>query len=94
MEYPQIPRDLLRKVENENFPLVGLRALVDLRSCLDELERAAMARAREMGASSTDIGDALGITRQAAYQRLKHLGGNGDDVVVVPETQPEAEAPS
>ena len=40
---------------------------------LDELETACILKARELGASPTDIGDALGITRQAVYNRLHHL---------------------
>jgi hypothetical protein len=79
--YPTIPRDLVKRSENENFPLIGLAALRDLRRALDELEAAAILRAREMGASTTDIGEALGLTRQAAYYRLRHLLEQGDDVV-------------
>jgi hypothetical protein len=85
----KVPRDLLRKVENESFPLVGLRSLTQVRARLAEIEGSLIRRAREMGASSSDIGDALGITRQAAHQRLKNLGPAGDDVVVIPESEPK-----
>jgi hypothetical protein len=90
--YPTLPRDLVKRAENENFPLVGLSALRELRRALDELESAAMLRAREMGASTTDIGLALGLTRQAAYYRIRHLlerrNAEEADVVIVPETDP------
>jgi hypothetical protein len=38
-----------------------------------QLEAACILKARELGASPTDIGDALGITRQAVYNRVRHL---------------------
>jgi hypothetical protein len=90
--YPTLPRDLIKRAENENFPLIGLAALKELRKAFDELESAAILRAREMGASSTDIGEALGLTRQAAYYRIRQLlerreTGRHDEVVVLPETQ-------
>jgi hypothetical protein len=75
--YPTLPRDLIRRAENENFPLIGLAAIRELRRALEELEGAAVLRAREMGASTSDIGEALGITRQAAYYRLRHLRDRG-----------------
>ena len=87
--YPTIPRDLLKRAENDNFPLIGLAAVRELRKAFDELEAAAILRAREMGASTTDIGEALGLTRQAAYYRLRHLleqrddAAESDDVTVV-----------
>jgi CRP-like cAMP-binding protein len=85
--YPTLPRDLIRRAENENFPLIGLAALRELRKRLDELEAAAMLRAREMGASTSDMGEALGLTRQAAYYRIRHLlerrEGSNDEVTLV-----------
>jgi hypothetical protein len=88
MAYPTIPRDLIRRAENEMFPLIGLGAMRELQRALDELESAAIMRAREMGASSTDIGEALGLTRQAAYYRIRQIlerqrEESGDDVMVV-----------
>jgi hypothetical protein len=92
--YPTIPRDLIRRAEVENFPLTGLSAIQELRRALDELESAAIMRAREMGASSTDIGGALGLTRQAAYYRIRQILARREeeaadsDVVILPETEP------
>jgi hypothetical protein len=41
-----------------------------------------MLKARQLGASSADIGEALGITRQAVYNRLRTLEQRA-------ETEPE-----
>jgi hypothetical protein len=91
--YPTLPRDLIKRAENESFPLIGLAALRELRKALDELEAAAILRARDMGASTSDIGEALGLTRQAAYYRLRQLlerrGAEGSGgIVVLPESEP------
>ena len=98
MAYPTLPRDLIKRAENENFPLIGLGALRELRKALDELEAAAILHARELGASSTDIGEALGLTRQAAYYRIRHLlergvddEGGADDVMTLPDAAPAGE---
>ncbi len=93
MAYPSIPRDLLRRTENENFPLVGLAALRELRRALDDLEAAAILRAREMGASAADIGEALGLTRQAAHYRIRHIldrqdqRATEDGTIIIPDTE-------
>jgi hypothetical protein len=97
MGYPTLPRDVIRRAENESFPLIGLAALRQLRAALDELETAAIMRAREMGASSTDVGEALGVTRQAAYYRIRHIlerraEETSSEVVIVPE--PETTPPA
>ncbi|MGQ0431968.1 MAG: hypothetical protein ACT452_06140 [Microthrixaceae bacterium] len=48
--------------------------LTELKACtttlVEQLEANAVARAREQGASWTDIGTALGISRQAAWERF------------------------
>lgn len=88
--YPTLPRDLIKRAENDNFPLIGLAALRELRRALDELEAAAILRARDMGASTSDVGEALGLTRQAAYYRLRQLleRRKAGGIVVVPESEP------
>lgn len=50
-------------------PKVGLRAVVALRRLVDQLERAQVGRARELGWSWADIARELGVTRQAAYKK-------------------------
>jgi transposase-like protein len=80
------------------FPLVALDAVQELRIYLDGVEAESILRAKELGASAEDIAQALGITRQGAYYKLKQLErteaadpeGGVEDVTV---TLPEAEAP-
>ena len=48
-------------------PLGQLRGLRAATHQLDAWQREAIARARERGASWSDIGDALGVTKQAAW---------------------------
>ena len=69
----KFPRRLIRHLETPELPLQTLEAIHRLRRYLDELEAACIVKARELGASPTDIGDALGITRQAVYNRLHNL---------------------
>jgi DNA-directed RNA polymerase specialized sigma24 family protein len=69
----KFPRRLIRHLETPELPLETLHAIHRLRRYLDELEAACILKARELGASPTDIGDALGITRQSVYNRLQHL---------------------
>jgi hypothetical protein len=69
----KFPRRLIRKLETPDLPLEALESIRRLRLYLDELEAACMIRARRLGASPSDIGEALGITRQAVYNRLHSL---------------------
>jgi DNA-directed RNA polymerase specialized sigma24 family protein len=70
MDVMKFPRRLIRHLETPELPLQTLEAIHRLRRYLDELEAACVVKARELGASPSDIGDALGITRQAVYNRL------------------------
>ena len=92
MEEGKFPRHLIRKIENLNFPLVALQSVRDLRRYLDRIEVHAIRRARELGAGAEDIADALGITRQGAYYKLKQINseakpGNDDLSVTLPEAE-------
>jgi hypothetical protein len=69
----KFPRRLIRHLETPELPLQTLEAIHRLRRYLDELEAACILKARGLGASPTDIGEALGITRQAVYNRLHQL---------------------
>ena len=73
MRVLKFPRRLIRHLETPDLPLEALESIRRLRRYLDELEATCIIKARELGASPTDIGDALGITRQAVYNRLRHL---------------------
>jgi transcriptional regulator of acetoin/glycerol metabolism len=50
-------------------PAVGLRAVVALRRLSDRHEAAQVAAARRAGWTWQQIGDALGITRQAVHKK-------------------------
>jgi hypothetical protein len=50
-------------------PAVGLRAVVALRRLADQVESAQVAAARRSGWSWEQIGDALGVSRQAVHKR-------------------------
>jgi hypothetical protein len=52
-------------------PAVGLRSVVVLRRLADEIEIAQVDNARRAGWSWQEIGDALGISRQAAHKKHK-----------------------
>lgn len=51
-----------------NEPLGQLRGLRAVDRQLDLWQREAIARARQQGASWSEIGEALGVTKQAAWQ--------------------------
>jgi transposase-like protein len=53
------------------LPLTALEAIVVIRRYLDELERLAVDGALERGATWQMIADTLGVTKQAANQRLR-----------------------
>jgi hypothetical protein len=50
-------------------PAVGLRAVVALRRLADQVEATHVATARRDGWSWEQIGDALGVSRQAAHKK-------------------------
>jgi DNA invertase Pin-like site-specific DNA recombinase len=70
MKVMKFPRRLIRHLETPDLPLEALQSIRRLRRYLDELEAACILKARQLGASPADIGEALGITRQAVYNRL------------------------
>ncbi len=50
-------------------PLAGLREACRVATALDKLTRNSVQRARAAGHSWTEIGQALGVTKQAAWER-------------------------
>lgn len=50
-------------------PAAGLRAVVVLRRLADQLEAKHAANARRAGWSWQEIGDALGVSRQAVHKK-------------------------
>lgn len=64
-------RELIRRVENyEPFPLTALEAIRAVRRHLADFEFAAIATARERGATWATIAEALGLSRQAAQMKF------------------------
>ena len=92
MQVLKFPRRLIRKLESPDLPLEALESIHRLRRYLDELEAACILKARQLGASTQDIGEALGITRQAVYNRLhalEHRAETGPDFVIPGEEETE-----
>ena len=52
-------------------PAVGLRAVVALRRLTDRLENVQVTAARRAGWTWQQIGDALGISRQAVHKKYR-----------------------
>ena len=69
---PALSRALLKRAENVELSLGSLEAISEIRAYLDELEKLSMASAREKGATVEDIAEALGLTPQAIYYRLRN----------------------
>jgi transposase-like protein len=88
------PRSLVHQLETSAVPLKTLEAVRELRRYLDLVEATALCDARDVGASITDIAEALGTTRQTVYNRLKQLAEekrarDAAETVVVPDVEPE-----
>ena len=63
-------RKAMFRVRSSNEPLVILDALADMQDILQKIERAAVAEARDQGATWSDVAEALNRTRQAVEQRF------------------------
>jgi hypothetical protein len=69
-----LARSLIRRAETTELSLVSLEAIAEIRRHLDVLEVEAIKSAREKGATVDDIAEAMGLTPQAIYHRLRHGG--------------------
>jgi hypothetical protein len=69
---PTLPRSLLRRAENTELSVGSLEAISEIRAYLNELEKLSMLSAREKGATVEDIAEALRLTPQAIYYRLRN----------------------
>ena len=54
----------------DDRPLDGLRAAHGAEKAIDKVLREQVGRARRAGCSWTDIGEALGVSKQAAWERF------------------------
>lgn len=61
----------IRPGKADAFPLGALQGMRVLRGYLEELEPRCIERSLELGASVKDIADALGITKQGVYYKLR-----------------------
>jgi transposase-like protein len=66
-------------------PLRALHELRVLRTELDALERERVRAALEAGASFAEVARGLGITRQAAHRRYRHLTSEPPRLLATPE---------
>ena len=55
-------------------PADGLRAVAVLRRLAEHLEAAHVATARQAGWTWAEIGDALGVSRQAVHKKHRRIG--------------------
>jgi len=69
-----LARSLIRRAETTELSLVSLEAIAEIRRHLDVLEVEAIKSAREKGATVDDIAEAMGLTPQAIYHRLRQGG--------------------
>jgi predicted transcriptional regulator len=72
IERTTLSPSLLRRAQKTELSLGSLEAIAAIRGHLDELESAAMLSARDKGATLEDIAEALGLTPQAIYYRLRN----------------------
>ena len=61
----------VRQAQNKELPFLALPAIAELRGYLRALEMDIVNYAREKGATWEEIASAMGITRQALYQRMR-----------------------
>jgi hypothetical protein len=66
---------LTKLVAHEAKPLDALTTLGTAREVLDRLTQAYVARARRNGASWTDVGIALGVSKQSAWEKFGRFSG-------------------
>ena len=64
MEREQLARDLMSE-----DPAVGFRAVLAMHRLAERVEAEQVARARSLGWSWQQIGDALGVTRQSVHAK-------------------------
>jgi hypothetical protein len=69
-----LARSLIRRAENTELSLGSLEAIAEIRERLGQLEVEALKSARDKGATVEDIAEALRLTPQAIYHRLRNNG--------------------
>ena len=91
------PRSLLHKLETTRIPLEELKAIRGLRNYLDSREGESLIKARRLGCSVSEIADALGMTRQGVYNKLRQAELQrerkirGEPPIVIPDLEPQVD---
>lgn len=71
----------IRPEKADAFPLMALQGIRVLRGYLEELEPRCIERSLDLGASVEDVADALGITKQGVYYKIRRIAEqSGEDV--------------
>jgi ATP-dependent Clp protease ATP-binding subunit ClpA len=83
--------DLIQHAVDAAEPEASLRAVAALREDLETFEEAQVARWLRRGASFTVVAEALGISRQAAHRRYRHLADAEPEAKDQPEDAPARE---
>lgn len=65
-------KDVITAVESQD-PAEGLRAVVLLRRMAETLEQQHVMAARRSGWTWEEIGDALGVSRQAVHKKYRRI---------------------
>ena len=63
----------IRPDKTDAFPLGALHGIRVLRDYLEELEPRCIERSLDLGASVEDVADALGITKQGVYYKIRRI---------------------
>lgn len=91
------PRSLIHKLETSRIPLEQLKAIRGLRDYLDRSEADSLLKARRLGCSVSEIAEALGMTRQGVYNKLRQAELqrkrklSGEPPVVIPDLESSPE---
>jgi transposase-like protein len=83
---------VLERALTAQDPTASLRALTELRTEIDALERVHVSRALQTGATFADIARPLGISRQAAHRRYRDLASSPPPAPRSPALSAEARA--
>jgi hypothetical protein len=90
-----VPRELIETIERSQDPIEILHAVQRLRSFLLEVEARALVEGRYRGVRPEAMAEALGITRQTVYNKLRRLlpgeitPPQGEEIIEIPQLIPE-----
>src|SRR4051794_21479314 len=87
-------RALVDEASRAADPCTALRALRTLRREVDDFERDQVARALAAGRSFADVANALGVSRQAAHRRYRHLAATPRASGAAAEPEPRVAIPT